>query len=125
RPSQHGIGRKSFLKRHRGAIPPNVLIHANTRSNDPYQKYCRLLGIAPHPARMPVEVPEFFVKFLTTPDDLVLDPFAGSNTTGAAAERLKRRWVEIESEPHYLAGSRGWFLKRKPQTNGRNGRFRG
>ena len=40
-------------------------------------------GLPIHPARMPPELVEFFVRFLTDGSDLVLDPFAGSNTTGA------------------------------------------
>jgi site-specific DNA-methyltransferase (cytosine-N4-specific) len=51
-------------------------------------------------------VPEFFINFLTQPGQLVLDPFAGSNTTGHAAERLERRWLSIEINPDYVAGSR-------------------
>ena len=58
---------------------------------------------------MPIEVPEFFINFLTEPRDLVLDPFAGSNTTGAAAERLRRRWVSIEPNDGYVEGSKGRF----------------
>ena len=54
---------------------------------------------------MPDAVPEYFIQFLTEPGDIVLDPFAGSNTTGAAAERLQRRWVSIEAEPFYAAAS--------------------
>jgi len=39
---------------------------------------------------------EFFIKLLTQPRDLVLDLFAGSNTTGEAAESLGRRWLALE-----------------------------
>jgi site-specific DNA-methyltransferase (cytosine-N4-specific) len=39
----------------------------------------------------------------------VLDPFAGSNTTGATAETLGRCWLSIEPEPDYIAGSVGRF----------------
>lgn len=60
---------------------------------------------------MPSEIVEFFVKFLTEPDDLVLDPFAGSNTTGAVAEKLERHWVSIEKEKEYILGSRGRFIE--------------
>jgi DNA methylase len=109
RPSQHRISEKSFLKDNNGAIPPNVLTISNTRSNDPYQLYCRANALAPHPARMPAALAEFFVRFLTEPRNLVLDPFAGSNTTGGAAEALKRRWVAIEPNPEYLSGSIGRF----------------
>jgi site-specific DNA-methyltransferase (cytosine-N4-specific) len=58
---------------------------------------------------MPIQVAEFFIKFLTEPDDIVVDPFSGSNTTGAAAERLQRRWVAIEPQADYVLGSKGWF----------------
>lgn len=109
RPSEHRIGSSSFLRDNGGAIPPNVLEFANTVSNDTYLRYCRVNGLRPHPARMPIGLPLFFIKFLTRPRSLVLDPFAGSNTTGAAAEQLKRRWIAIEAREDYLAGSIGRF----------------
>lgn len=111
RPSEFLIGAKSFLKDNKGAIPSNVLTIANTGSNDGYQKFCRDKKIALHPARMPSKLAEFFIKFLTTPRDLVLDPFAGSNTTGAAAEMLKRRWLSIEPQLEYALGSQARFEK--------------
>lgn len=108
RPSGHRIG-AGFSIDNGGAIPPNFIEVANTRSNDPYQRYCREKGIDAHPARFPEEVPDFFVRFLTEPGDVVLDPFAGSNTTGFVAERLSRRWIAIDQEKRYLDGSRGRF----------------
>lgn len=110
RPSEHHIGKCSFLQNNKGAIPSNVLTLANTSANDDYLNFCRKQGFQPHPSRMPVGLPEFFIKFLTAPRDLVLDPFAGSNTTGVTAERLKRRWISIEPREDYIAGSRGRFL---------------
>src|SRR2546426_1127466 len=65
RPSQHQISKNGFLKRHTGAIPPNLIEVANTRSGSPYQRFCREYGVDPHPARMPEKVAEFFIKFLT------------------------------------------------------------
>lgn len=109
RPSQHRIGKKSFLTNNNGAIPSNVLILSNTNSTDPYLKYCRIKDLPLHPARMPTQLAEFFIKFLTTPRNLVFDPFAGSNTTGAAAETLKRRWISVEAENDYILGSTGRF----------------
>ena len=109
RPSQHRIGKKSFLTNNFGAIPPNVISVSNTRALDPYQRYCRENNLAIHPARMASDVAEFFIKFLTEPGDLVLDPFAGSNTTGGAAERLGRKWIAIESNAEYINGSIGRF----------------
>jgi site-specific DNA-methyltransferase (cytosine-N4-specific) len=110
RPSQHLIGEKSFLTDNGGAIPSNVITCANTQSGCQYLKHCRTSNITPHPARMPIEVVEFFIKFLTEPSDLVLDPFAGSNTTGATAESLNRRWLSIESKKEYITGSLGRFV---------------
>lgn len=109
RPSEHHIGKKSFLKNNTGAIPSNLITLANTQASSAYLKYCRRRKIRPHPARMPIGVAEFFIKFLTRDGGLVLDPFAGSNTTGAAAENLGRRWMAIEPNESFLEGSRGRF----------------
>jgi len=112
RPSEHNIGETSFLKNNGGAIPSNVLTFANTQSFDPYHTYCRRHGFQLHPARMPSELAKFFINFLTEPGDIVLDPFGGSNTTGAAAEELERHWISIEAERDYIVGSRGRFAER-------------
>lgn len=109
RPSEHNIGEESFLTNNGGAIPGSVLTYANTQANDEYQVYCRENEIELHPARMPIELAGFFINFLTDPGDLVLDPFAGSNTTGAAAERLSRFWISMEAEEKYVLGSFGRF----------------
>ena len=109
RPSEHNIGKTSFLTDNSGAIPPNVIAAANTESKSEYLEYCRAKNLQPHPARMPTRLAEFFIKFLTTPGGLVFDPFAGSNTTGAAAERLKRQWIAIETDRRYIQGSIGRF----------------
>lgn len=109
RHSEHHIGAKSFLTNNGGAIPSNVLTMANTVSNEPYLKFCKDEGIRPHPARMQSALPEFFIRFLTGRNALVLDPFGGSNTTGAAAQRLKRRWMSVELNRDYISASRGRF----------------
>ncbi len=108
RPSEHKIGEESFLKDHGGSIPPNVLTIPNT-STDSYLKYCKENEITSHPARMPPDLAEFFIRFLTDEDDLVLDPFAGSNITGWVAESLNRRWVSIELESKYGKASKARF----------------
>ncbi len=119
RPSEHVIGAESFLTDHGGSISqnffemtamggeeprlPNAFRMANTQSSDYYLRTCRERGITPHPARMPEGLVAFFIEFLTDPGDMVLDPFAGSGTTAAVAERLERRWACIEIKPEYAA----------------------
>lgn len=104
RPSGHRISEK-FQRDHGGAIPPNLLVIANTESNSHYLRSCREAKITPHPARYPIELPLFFIRFLTEEGDLVLDPFAGSNVTGEAAEQTSRRWIALEKEELYVRGS--------------------
>lgn len=104
RPSGWDIS-ENFNKDNGGAIPPNLLTIANTESNGRYLSGCRQAGIKPHPARFPAALPEFFINFLTAEDDVVLDPFAGSNVTGEVAERLGRRWLALELVEDYLQGS--------------------
>jgi len=108
RPSGHVIS-EVFANDNGGAIPPNLIEVANTSSNDPYNAYCEDHEVAKHPARFPREVPDFFIRFLTSPGQLVLDPFAGSNMTGACAEDLKRQWLAYDLSEDYLDGSLGRF----------------
>jgi site-specific DNA-methyltransferase (cytosine-N4-specific) len=116
RPSGHDISTK-FSKDNGGAVPPNViglelfepsnlLSIANTESNSLYMRRCREENIAPHPARFPVFFAEYFIKFLTDEGDIVLDPFAGSNSTGFAANSHQRRWISFELSEEYLRGSK-------------------
>ena len=50
-----------------------------------------------------------FIKMLTDEGDVVLDPFAGSNTTGAVAESLRRRWLAFDDVEEYLSASKFRF----------------
>ncbi|AEI15751.1 DNA methylase N-4/N-6 domain protein [Flexistipes sinusarabici DSM 4947] len=123
RPSEHKISQKAFAKNNGGSIahnlfeletldpsrevrlPHNVLSFSNSISNDYYLKRCRSDNISPHPARMHSGLVNFFIEFLTRENDLVLDPFAGSNTTGYCAEKLKRKWISIEADSGYAHNS--------------------
>lgn len=104
RPSGHDIS-DNFNKDNDGAIPPNLLELANTESNSNYLRRCKEGNIKPHPARFPSAFPEFFIKLTTDKSDLILDPFAGSNTTGFIAESLQRRWLAFELQEDYLLSS--------------------
>jgi DNA modification methylase len=120
RPSEHRISESGFLKNNGGSIahnffelepldinrdvrlPQSALSFSNTNSNDYFLRKCREQEIIPHPARMSPGLISFFLEFLTEKNDLVLDPFSGSNTTGYCAEKLKRKWVSIEIEKEYI-----------------------
>jgi len=110
RPSGHNITEK-FQQDRGGAIPSNLIIRGNNESNSAYIQACREHGIKVHPARFPAALPEFFTKFLTDPDDIILDPFAGSNTTGRIAEDLGRRWLSVEINQAYVSASAVRFGK--------------
>jgi len=107
RPSGHIITKK--FKDNGGSIPANIIICGNNDANGHYLERCKQTGRKPHPARFPVQLPLFFVRFLTDPGDLVIDPFAGSNTTGEACELEGRRWIAVEHNPEYLEASRFRF----------------
>lgn len=109
RPSGHDISTEFAIDNGR-AIPSNLLQIPNTESSSQYLRLNKTLGIEPHPARFPVKLPAFFIDLLTEPGDLALDIFAGSNTTGFAAESVCRRWLAFEQEHQYLAASIFRFL---------------
>lgn len=113
RPSGHDISR-GFDKDRGGAIPSNLLSIPNTDSNSYYLRMCKHFGFERHPARYPEELPVFFIKMLTNPGDVVLDIFAGSNTTGRAAERLDRVWLAFDSSLEYLKASVFRFVEGFP-----------
>ena len=110
RPSQHSISDR-FGRDNGGALPSNMLSIANTDSNSYYIRTARTLGITSHPARFPEGLPEFFIRMLTREDDLVVDIFSGSNTTGAVAEREGRCWLSFEADRDYAALSVLRFLE--------------
>lgn len=111
RPSGHDIS-KGFGKNNSGAIPSNLLQISNSESNGFYMTGCKEVGIQAHPARFPAKLPEFFLKFLTEPGDIVVDIFAGSNTTGYAAEKEHRQWYSFDLEIDYVAASAFRFLEK-------------
>lgn len=55
-----------------------------------------------HPVAFPIEIPIRCIRAATDPDDLVLDPFMGSGTTGVACVNLGRKFIGIEIDPKYF-----------------------
>jgi DNA modification methylase len=109
RPSGHDVG-MGFGKDNGGAIPPNLLQIPNSESNGVYLRGCKSVGTTGHPAQFPTKFPEFFIRMLTDPGDLVVDIFGGSNTTGYVAEVEGRRWLTFEANLEYVAASAFRFL---------------
>ncbi|MEE1845360.1 DNA-methyltransferase [Streptomyces sp. NPDC088190] len=109
RDSDHDIG-DAFGTDNGGALPSNLLSFANSQSNDSYLRAIKNLERKGHPARYPLKLPSFFIEMLTDPGDMVIDFFSGSNSTGWAAETLKRRWLSFERDAEYCALSSLRFL---------------
>lgn len=61
----------------------------------------RELGRTVHPTQKPVPLYEYLIKTYTNEGDLILDPFAGSGTTGVAARNLGREYILMEKEEKY------------------------
>ncbi|MFV1964741.1 MAG: site-specific DNA-methyltransferase, partial [Pirellulaceae bacterium] len=110
RPSGHDISTK-FSHNNGASIPPNLLPFPNTDSNSHYLRYCKEKGLPQHPARFPAELPEYFIRMLTDPGDLIVDPFAGSCVVGEVAERLERKWLCGELVEAYLRGAVSRFQR--------------
>lgn len=122
RPSGWNIS-KVWAKDNGGAIPPNfqgrdasdylfnILVVSNTSSNDTLRRAIKSTGAKAHPAMFPEELPEFFIRMLTDEGDMVLDPFAGSNVTGAVAEELGRRWLSLDLNRNYVEASRFRWIR--------------
>ncbi|MEM6654329.1 MAG: site-specific DNA-methyltransferase [Planctomycetota bacterium] len=117
RPSGHDITDKFGSRDNGGALPSNLLQIPNTESNGQYIAACKAVGAERHPARFPAKLPEFFIRFLTDPGDVVLDIFAGSNTTGMVAEAEGRRWISFEERLDYVAASAFRFTPKEFQPD--------
>jgi DNA modification methylase len=123
RPSWHHISETSFLKSFDWSImhnvielesiddkntlrfPENILSISNAWE-DKFVKKCKELWVNPHPARMNSKLVSFFIEFLTDKWDLILDPFAWSNTTWYIAEIMDRNWIWCEMDEWYINQSK-------------------
>ena len=111
-PSGYHLSKGGFAVDNGGAIPGSLIRCTGVASDAvsaAYFRYCKQHKFTVHPARFPADIPTFFIKLLTEPGDLVLDPFGGSNTTGELADSLQRRWLSFELSKEYLQASVGRF----------------
>src|SRR5690606_37450557 len=59
-------------------------------------------GAKAHPTQKPEALLHRVILASTRPGDIILDPFFGTGTTGAAAKRLGRRYLGLEQDPTYV-----------------------
>lgn len=100
----------SFGQSTKGKLPRNVIHRGHTcPDTNAYRQAAKGLGLPTHGAMQPTAIPDFFIRFLTEPGELVVDPFGGTARTGLAAERLGRRWLVTEWILQYLRGAAELF----------------
>lgn len=68
-----------------------------------------------HPTQKPLEILDKIILASTNENDLVLDPFCGSSTTGISAVTLNRRYIGIDNEKEYLEISKKRFKEIKEE----------
>jgi DNA modification methylase len=97
----------------------------NSKISDEYEK-TNLWYITPshskeHPAIFPLELAEKVISYYSFKNDVVLDPFAGSGTTGKAAVKLERRFVLYENNSEYIKiidrNVQEWLLNKANDIN--------
>ena len=66
----------------------------------------RVNGQKAHPTQKPEALLYRVILAATRVDDVVLDPFFGTGTTGVVAKRLRRRYIGIERDENYVALAR-------------------
>ncbi len=71
-------------------------------------------GRKAHPTQKPEALLHRILLATTSPGDIVLDPFFGTGTTGAVAQRLGRRWIGIERDPDYAKAAEERIARVKP-----------
>jgi site-specific DNA-methyltransferase (adenine-specific) len=83
-----------------------------------------LEGQKDHTTQKPLSLMLDLVRDFTDPDDLILDPFAGSGTTGVAALKLGRRAILIEKDPKYAEIARQRMLDTEEELAAEAGEIR-
>lgn len=96
------IGRKDFLPMHEIVMFGWRGTHEFKRSKDRSVIYCPKPNRSPlHPTQKPISLLRRFILNSSSVHDIVWDSFAGSGSTGIAAEQTKRRSILIELDAEY------------------------
>lgn len=95
---------KKFLQENeeKGLTPETIWTAAEVGTNDDAKKgLLQLLSdVSVFDNPKPERLLERVIHIATNPNDLVLDSFAGSGTTGAVAHKMGRRWIMVELGEH-------------------------
>lgn len=123
RTAQYGDGvyrlrNHSFGNPTPGKIPRNVIERGHRCADTTaVRQIAKHLGLPCHGAMFPTSIPDFFIRFLTEPGELVIDPFSGSGKTGLSAERNARRWMLcdvilefVRMSAELFSGSSGYWV---------------
>lgn len=104
RPSGLDIGHASFAGA-KTRFPASLISAGTPGGKERWRQRLKAEQLPPHPCPMPVAVPRAVLSMLSRPGDLVVDPFFGSGSTGAAAEELGRRWIGIDHHQTLIEGA--------------------
>jgi len=99
-----GFGKKISNWVGRDMVYPDNVVHMATE--------CSNRG---HSAAFPLDLPTWFIKLFTAERDVVLDPFAGSGTTAAAAKQLGRQYVGIDISEEYCQIAQERVMRMQPR----------
>lgn len=98
---EHSFGRMT-----EGKLPRNVIERGHYCPDTiAFRAHAKRLGLPPHGATQPTDLPDKYIRFLTSPGDLVVDTCGGTGKTGLAAQRQDRRWLLTEWILQYLRTS--------------------
>lgn len=91
----HSPGKKRWNSRGKRGIWRHAVVRPASKTDPRY-----------HPAQKPLALMSEIVQDFTDPEDLILDPYMGSGTTGVAALKLGRRFIGNDQDPMWLEASR-------------------
>ncbi len=97
RRSGHTVDRarmRATANRRGGTTPFNVIEYASTSSAEDVGN--------PHPAKTQYVIADRWVRYISEPEDIILDPFCGSGTVGLAALKRGRHFLGIDKEGEYV-----------------------
>ena len=106
-------GRKIHLERNGFTI---IRLHGRKLKRDVIETPVESIKGGKHPAIYPVKIIEEFLRLLTPPEAVVLDPFMGSGSTAVACKKMGRRFIGYDINPEYCEYARKRVADTPPET---------